>query len=496
MQIPRSYVENYSKALNVVSDRARAQLVDTLARVDYTADVADVRNAVIAIMQQACGASSTMAARLAADFYDGLRARFGIDDGYMAEVDSRREPEATEGAVRAFAQDLVDEKPVEQFIGKCADRIDYETRRAANECMAHNARRDPRKPKWARVPVGSETCSFCIMLASRGFAYQNEDTASHAHANCDCRVIVSWDKSPSAQGYDPDKYYEMWKNGSTVPKSTNVDGEVLEQALRDYTHGSYGTLVGYSDYAHGGRTMWENKQFREGDEAFAERWAKDVTDEERKMSEAIYSRIVSSDEKARTIVRTERDNSGIYPTREGQMYGAGRSERFGKTPDVGMELSFGIKSASKDAQFAEKIARDEISGMGNPYGTVAETGSEVLAYRVKNATRYLDIERYSDYGDQKEVLIAGRYRVVDVRVEEITVGGGNKETVAVTPREYAEHEGLEIEYFTSKKGVEMARFGTRTYPVDKLDAMSNLTIEREAGDQKVKIKYVDLEEID
>ena len=212
MQIPRSYVENYSKALNVVSDKARAALVDALSEIDYSADVADVRNAVIAIMQPACGASSTMAARLAADFYDGLRARFGIDDGFKAEVDSQRVQEATEGAVRAFAQDLVDDKPIEQFVGKCADRIDYETRRAANECVAANAKRDPKKPRWARIPTGAETCQFCIMLASRGFVYHSEETASHAHANCNCVITPSWDKSPLAQGYDPDEYYDRWKH--------------------------------------------------------------------------------------------------------------------------------------------------------------------------------------------------------------------------------------------------------------------------------------------
>jgi hypothetical protein len=220
MQIPRSYIENYSRALNVVSERARAALVDALSQIDYTADIADIRNAVIAIMQPACGASSTMAARLAADFYDGLRARFGIDDGYLAQVDSMRDPEATSGAVRAFVQDLVDDKPIEQFVGKCVDRLDYETRKAANECIATNAKNDPEKPRWARVPTGVETCQFCIMLASRGFVYHSEETASHAHANCDCRVIPSWDKSPTAQGYDPDLYYDMWRHPEKYSEQT------------------------------------------------------------------------------------------------------------------------------------------------------------------------------------------------------------------------------------------------------------------------------------
>lgn len=227
MQIPRSYVENYSRALNVVSERARAALVDALSQLDYTADIADIRNAVIAIMQPACGASATMAARLAADFYDGLRAQFGIDDGYMAQVDSQRVPEATTGAVKAFVQDLVDEKPVEQFVGKCVDRIDYETRKAANECVAANAKNDPKKPRWARIPTGVETCQFCIMLASRGFVYHTEETASHAHSSCDCRVVPSWDKSPLVQGYDPDLYYDMWKHPDKY-----ADTEANAQASR------------------------------------------------------------------------------------------------------------------------------------------------------------------------------------------------------------------------------------------------------------------------
>lgn len=213
MKIPRSYVENYSKALNVVSEKARKKLANALAQIDYTADVATVREAVIAIMQPACNASTEVAARLAAEFYDGLRVRFGIEDDYKAEANSLREPDATSGAVRAFAQVLVDGKPTEQFVGKCVDRIDYETRKAANECIAYNAKNDPKKPRWARIPTGAETCDFCIMLASRGFVYHTEETASHAHAHCDCRVVPSWDKNnPAVQGYDPDKYYDMWKH--------------------------------------------------------------------------------------------------------------------------------------------------------------------------------------------------------------------------------------------------------------------------------------------
>ena len=218
MQIPRSYIENYSKTLNTVSEQARRQLAEALNKIDYSQDVATTREAVIAVMQPACGASASLAARLAAEFYDGLRARFGVVDDFEAEPESLRNPDATSGAVRAFAQDLVEDKSLDDFVGKCVDRIDYETRRAANECVAYNAKNDPKKPKWARIPAGAETCEWCIMLASRGFTYQSEEVASHAHAKCDCRIVPSWDKSPEAQGYDPALYYDMYKNPGDYPE--------------------------------------------------------------------------------------------------------------------------------------------------------------------------------------------------------------------------------------------------------------------------------------
>ena len=248
MLIPRSYVEAYSRSLNDVSDRGRAALEEALAKVDFTQDVASIREQVISIMQACCGASATMSARLAAEFYDGLRAEFGIDDGYQAVVEPLVEPEATEGAVRAFVQDLVDEKPVDQFIGKCSDRLDYESRKSANKCIERNVNRDPRKPKWARVPTGPETCEFCIMLASRGFVYGNEDLASHAHAHCDCRVVPSWDKKKAAvEGYDPSLYLDRYLDqcrGRAEEHSSEMELRRTRFEKSDGSEESYELIIG------------------------------------------------------------------------------------------------------------------------------------------------------------------------------------------------------------------------------------------------------------
>ena len=208
MQVPRRFVEEYSRGLNSVSEQGRAALREALMAVDWSQDVAAVREQLVAIMQRCCGASSTVAARLAAEFYDGLREWCGLaGDGFAAEVAPMRDPGATDGFVRAAVQGLVDGDGADAVADRLLDRLDQEVRQSANRCVEANAKRDPKKPKWARVPTGAETCSFCVMLASRGFKYHTKELASHAHAHCDCRVVPGWDGYTSVEGYDP-KYYE------------------------------------------------------------------------------------------------------------------------------------------------------------------------------------------------------------------------------------------------------------------------------------------------
>ncbi len=103
--------------------------------------------------------------------------------------------------------------------------------RRANETVISNARRDRKSGvRFARVPMGSETCDFCTMLASRGFVYHSDKTAGefdHFHASCRCKVVpgfptmeryvkngvrVSRGLDPSVEGYEPDRYFDMWKH--------------------------------------------------------------------------------------------------------------------------------------------------------------------------------------------------------------------------------------------------------------------------------------------
>lgn len=212
--LSREVIDSYTGRLNALSAAARRVVAAQLAQIEYS-DIADLREKVIAVLEPVCAASSDTAAAYAAEFYDEVReAQAGAALG--AEAVSAHSAEATAAAVRAMVQVVADGKPWEQFARQVGDRADYEVKRSAGECVKANAARDPLRPKWARVPSGTETCSFCLMLASRGFAYASEKSASekaeggHYHAGCDCRVVASFNGS-DIEGYDPDELYRQWK---------------------------------------------------------------------------------------------------------------------------------------------------------------------------------------------------------------------------------------------------------------------------------------------
>lgn len=212
--LPREAIDSYTKRLNALSAAARRVVAAQLAQIEFE-DIADLREKVIAILEPVCAASSDTAAAYAAEFYDEVReAQAGAALG--AEAVSAHSAEATAAAVRAMVQVVADGKPWEQFARQVGDRADYEVKRSAGECVKANAARDPLRPKWARVPSGTETCRFCLMLASRGFAYTSEKSASekegggHYHPNCDCRIVPGF-PGMEVEGYDPDEIYRQWK---------------------------------------------------------------------------------------------------------------------------------------------------------------------------------------------------------------------------------------------------------------------------------------------
>lgn len=253
MQIPRSVLDRYTDAINDAIARGQKAAKMALGEVNYNGPPGEVARQVIAIMDAACGASSQVSARLAADFYDELRRR-SVGRAWGAHTFDGRAPVATERAVKAFLKELF-EGDVDEFERLCMERIDYEAKAAAGKCVQANVNEDPiGETRFARVPAGDKTCDFCMMLASRGPVYLTEETAGaydHYHTNCDCRIVPFFGTYEvgrsrragvaSIEGYDPDALYEEYlalvldpRKGFAARMSRAAD------RAKSRAHGEYG----------------------------------------------------------------------------------------------------------------------------------------------------------------------------------------------------------------------------------------------------------------
>lgn len=207
--VPTSLLDELTDEVNALSADAQAKVRPALESLLSSwergggGDVASLRERAYETIEAVLGYyADTCAAARAAEYYDAVRASQGFPGKYRAVAESMRDPDATLGAVRYFIGKVVEGAP-EVFVSRCVTRVDEEIRRAANRCVAHNARKDPAKPWYARVPRG-ETCGFCLMLASFGFYAKTKAAAEHSHAHCDCRIVPGFDGVTTVKGYDPD----------------------------------------------------------------------------------------------------------------------------------------------------------------------------------------------------------------------------------------------------------------------------------------------------
>lgn len=105
--------------------------------------------------------------------------------------------------------------------------------------MQRNIRLDPTRPKWARV-CGPKPCAFCLMLASRGFAYNSKDTATFGSSfhdgHCHCTIIPSWGKDDILLKKQAE-WDEMYQTAKAVAASPSFKGTVLTATRMIYGAG-------------------------------------------------------------------------------------------------------------------------------------------------------------------------------------------------------------------------------------------------------------------
>ena len=186
-----------------------------LDKIEYSS-ISELRDKTIAILNKYSLASGEIAGAYGASFFDEVMSENGENrDGTNYTFTST---EANDKAVRGMINDVATSGSVASFFDNMQNRLDYNIRRTSNECVLANVKDRGKHLKYARVPCGRETCVFCFMLASRGFAYWSRSSAGefdHYHSDCRCRIVPGFDDiDPDSQveGYEPSKLYSQYED--------------------------------------------------------------------------------------------------------------------------------------------------------------------------------------------------------------------------------------------------------------------------------------------
>ena len=222
MRISKADLESYRQTLIDLGRQASDYVVGELEGVRDDGR-SSMRNATIKALNESIGLHGDAAQALAGQLFDEVCASEGIN-ATSALYPDIIDKDLMAGKVRWLCRKLV-EGDRAGYVKRVGVLADFYTKRCnyvaqMRNCYGANMR-------YARIPTGSETCDWCMMLASRGFVYYTERDAEAAnHQNCDCICIPgrggdTFNDFTQVEGYDPDEYYRMWRESGFMPPKTN-----------------------------------------------------------------------------------------------------------------------------------------------------------------------------------------------------------------------------------------------------------------------------------
>lgn len=177
-------------------------------------DLGTLEDALYQLYPRLVEESAEVASSAALEWYEKQREAEGVAKAYSPVMPTGLvdENEAAK-IVGAAIRDLREGTGRARVLTRLTDGARKLISDAGRATTQHAAERDPKKPRYARVPTGAETCAWCMLWASRGFVYKSEETAQfkRSHFKCGCQIVPSWDKRPRVRGYDSKRYERMYQ---------------------------------------------------------------------------------------------------------------------------------------------------------------------------------------------------------------------------------------------------------------------------------------------
>lgn len=243
--VARADLEQFRAANTQLSKLVRDVLAAFFVSLDLSKPEA-ARDALLEFLPALTAQYGAVAATVAAEFYDELRAASGAAGRFTALTAAPVPAGAVEAKVRFLAGHLWTPTP-DKMLGGLQTAADKYVKQPGRDTIAKNAKREG--VRFARVPSGEKTCAFCLMLASRDADYHSRESAgdigeeyNRFHGFCDCEVVPIRKASDYPEGYLPDDYLEMYKearkqSGSGDPKDIAAAMRRLyPDALTDGVH--------------------------------------------------------------------------------------------------------------------------------------------------------------------------------------------------------------------------------------------------------------------
>ena len=205
---------------------AQGRLEEALAGID----LAD-RRAVAAVMRGAVESGAIASSQLSAQFYRGMSL---LQTGEDVTVDGSFTYDQTAADIALNGMYKQADGDADKLARLVRDRASYEINRAAKVSVWRNGQNDSREVRYARVPVGAETCAWCLMTAGLGYWFMTAESASHTHGGCDCQIVpaIGGIHEVHIKGYDSTVYRDMWREANAMMRDGGVPHSLMDRIDR------------------------------------------------------------------------------------------------------------------------------------------------------------------------------------------------------------------------------------------------------------------------
>jgi len=202
----------FEQANNGIADLVERDLLEFLGRMNFgRPDL--VQASLFEYVPALCSEYGDMAATVAADWFEELRAAEGVTGSFRAPLAPSVPLEQVNArlgyATRASGPLwLGDSATLTTFLAMMTNEYALQPGRDTVMAAAHKD-----NAAYARVPEPG-ACKFCLMLASRGFVYSKATAGGTKkfHGKCRCSAVPVWDETKARvqYGYDPDALYDQY----------------------------------------------------------------------------------------------------------------------------------------------------------------------------------------------------------------------------------------------------------------------------------------------